>query len=325
MIWSLPKKALSLWLDFLSEKGALFVPENQGFEPYQGKVFLEGKPRLSIKSFFLPWREPILFFESIPGAIPEKISPETKGIIFGVLPCDAKGITLIEKVFKDDPFFKDRRRHFSLIGFIREKSEGCFCDAMGVDPFKGEGLDLLVLPGEDSFLVQVIKKRALELLPPQAREASPEEIELFQKTQVDFKKRAYVSPLWEKLKKTEVMPLYEASFWEELSFPCLNCGICTFICPTCYCFDVQDEVIGKEGIRIRLPDACMFPLYSQHASGHNPRREPLARFRNRFMHKFKYFLDEYGEPLCVGCGRCNEACPAGINLWDVLKAMGEVA
>ncbi|WP_082863631.1 4Fe-4S dicluster domain-containing protein [Thermodesulfatator autotrophicus] len=325
MRWVLPRKDLESWLVFLNRDENLIVPDgSQGFLKYQGKVFLEGKPRLSIKEFFLPWREPLLSFEAIPGVIPTPCLPTGKKIIFGVLPCDAKAITLIARVYEKDLHFQERLRNTVLIGVIRKKEESCFCTAMGVDPFKGEGLDILVLPKDDILLIEPLTPRGKELLPEGAREASTEEENLYNEAMESFRKTAFVSPLWEKLKKTELLPLYEAPFWEELSFPCLNCGVCTYLCPTCYCFDVQDEVVGAKGIRVRLPDSCMFLLYSQHASGHNPRKTPLARFRNRFMHKFKYYLDEYGEPLCVGCGRCNDACPAGINLWDILKAMGEV-
>lgn len=327
MLYALPRERLDSWLKNLSRKFELFVPvSEEGFGPYKGRLYLEGKTRLSTKEFFLPWREPYLRFEARPGAFPEPIEIQNKErVIFGVRPCDAKGITLIEKVFAEDGPFRKRREKTFLIGLMcREPGSQCFGWAMGLDPYAGEGLDLLVIERSSSWLVQEINPRGRILLDDSFQEASEEEARALEAEREAFHHKYAVSPALEKLKNVTLLKLYEAPFWEELALPCINCGTCTFLCPTCYCFDVQDEVVGEKGVRLRLPDACMFELYSRHASGHNPRRSPVARFRNRFLHKFKYFLDSYGEPLCVGCGRCIEECPAGVNLWDVIRAMSEV-
>ena len=325
MYYILKKEDLKPWLEALNRDYTLFVPRSRdGFGPYEGELYLDGKTKLSAKEFFLPWRELILVYEARPGALPQVVEgPKEKRVVFGVRPCDARGMVLIEKVFSSDPFWQKRREATSLIGLVcEEPGTECFGWAMGVDPFRGEGLDLVLVPHEEVYLVKVITEEGKELLSlSQAKEGGEEE---FLSREKEFKAKFPVSPALEKLKEKDLMAIYEAPFWEELALPCLNCGACTFLCPTCYCFDVQDEVVGSEGVRVRLPEACMFELYSRHASGHNPRRLPMSRFRNRFMHKFKYFLDEYGAPLCVGCGRCNEECPANINLWDVVRAMSEV-
>ena len=328
MLYLLPKEALKGWLEKLKETYQVFVPSSpEGFGPYQGELYLKGKTKLSAKEFFLPWREPILAFEARPSATPRVLTPpEEKRIVFGVRPCDAKGLTLIEKVFRNDPFFRARQERTFLFGLLcREPGAECFGWAMGVDPFAGEGLGALFWETEETFLVKVVEAQVEPLFQEGPFEkAGPEQEALWEEARKKFLEKHPLSPALEKLKGAELLKLYEAPFWEELALACLNCGTCTFLCPTCYCFDVQDEVVGTEGVRVRLPEACMFEIYSRHASGHNPRRSPVARFRNRFLHKFKYFLDQYGEPLCVGCGRCNEECPAGINLWEVIRAMSTV-
>ncbi|WP_022852379.1 4Fe-4S dicluster domain-containing protein [Thermodesulfatator atlanticus] len=326
MLYVLGREKLDNWLAFLEKKARLFVPGKEKFEPYQGNITFESKPLLSPKEFFLPPREPMLSFEVTPGAFPEKLSPSPdERIIFGVRACDAYALTLIKKVYQEDVFFSLRYKNTSLIGkACLAESTDCFCWAMGIDPFSGSGLDLLFLEKDEKLLLKPITEKGKTLVPVEAKEALPEDKALFNEIAKNFLKNKNPSPSLLRLKEKDLMTIYNASFWEKLSFACLNCGICTFLCPTCYCFDVHDEVVGEKGLRIRVPDSCMFLLYTQHASGHNPRRSPLARFRNRFMHKFKYFLDEYGEPLCVGCGRCNTNCPAGINLWEIIQAMGEV-
>ncbi len=328
MLYTLPKTELTGWLEKLAQQYELFVPVSpDGFDRYQGQeLYLEGKTKLSAKEFFLPAREEMLRFQAVPSALPEKVTPLSQElVVFGVRPCDAKGIALIGKVFERDEFFKARRERTYLIGYLcPTPGRDCFCGAMGIDPFSGQGLEILVIENGERFLIKAFSEKGRDLvtLSP-AKEATEEEKELFDQKKETFLRQFKPAPVLEKLKEKDLLAIYKAPFWEEIAFSCLNCGTCTFLCPTCYCFDVQDEVVGQEGVRVRLWDACMFSLYSQHASGHNPRRHPAARFRNRFMHKFKYFLDLYGEPLCVGCGRCLEECPANINLWEVITKMAE--
>ena len=124
----------------------------------------------------------------------------------------------------------------------------------------------------------------------------------------------------DKLSEKTVTDLFDAPIWDEVAFSCINCGTCTFLCPTCWCFDIQDEVLGKQGDRIRNWDACMFPLFTLHGSGHNPRDEKTQRVRQRFMHKLKYYVDKYkGGPACVGCGRCVQFCPVNIDIRRVFE------
>jgi heterodisulfide reductase subunit C len=122
------------------------------------------------------------------------------------------------------------------------------------------------------------------------------------------------------------MALHGADFWEDISFACINCGTCTFSCPTCWCFDIQDETYGKKGVRMRNWDSCMFPIFSVHTTGHNPRDTKLARLRQRFMHKLKYFVDKYDKGImCVGCGRCVRQCPVNIDIRNISKLMNNLA
>ena len=123
--------------------------------------------------------------------------------------------------------------------------------------------------------------------------------------------------------------LYDAPFWEDVAFSCINCGTCTYLCPTCWCFDIQDENFGKSGVRMRNWDSCMFPLFSLHGSGHNPRGQKVQRVRQRFMHKLKYYVDKYNSGIqCVGCGRCIRHCPVNIDIRNVcglMNSFGEAA
>ncbi len=124
------------------------------------------------------------------------------------------------------------------------------------------------------------------------------------------------------LKDKTILELHEAPFWDDVAFSCINCGTCTFVCPTCWCFDIQDETKLKESKRFRNWDTCMSGLFTHHASGHNPREQKVQRVRQRFMHKLKYFLDKYDSGvMCVGCGRCVKSCPVNIDIREVCNTM----
>ena len=127
-----------------------------------------------------------------------------------------------------------------------------------------------------------------------------------------------IKNLKEKLDKA-----FDASFWNEIHQKCLGCGICTFLCPTCYCFDITDEVKDEQGKRIRCWDSCMFPQFTLHASGHNPRPTYRERMRQRIMHKFNYCPENYKETFCVGCGRCIRNCPVNLDIRQIIKIANE--
>jgi ferredoxin len=125
---------------------------------------------------------------------------------------------------------------------------------------------------------------------------------------------------------------FDASFWQTIHIKCLGCGVCTYFCPTCHCFDLTDETKTTpyvssasstdnkaQGRRIRTWDSCMFPLFTRHASGHNPRPTLKERMRQRIMHKFNYTVKNYSEIFCVGCGRCVVNCPVNLDIRNVLK------
>ena len=118
---------------------------------------------------------------------------------------------------------------------------------------------------------------------------------------------------------------FKADFWDDLAMKCIGCAACTFVCPTCHCFDITDEGKRELGRRVRTWDGCMFPKFTLHASGHNPRTSAGQRVRQRVLHKFSYFRDNQGVISCTGCGRCIEVCPTGMDIRDILKAIaGEV-
>ena len=131
----------------------------------------------------------------------------------------------------------------------------------------------------------------------------------------------------EKLNEDEYRKLngiFDHPIWKQFASKCIGCGICTYSCPTCYCFDMQDEASFKKGRRVRTWDSCMFAEYTLHASGHNPRQNKNDRLKNRIYHKFKFNVDNFGKFSCVGCGRCITLCPVNVDLIENLSAIKEL-
>jgi len=125
-----------------------------------------------------------------------------------------------------------------------------------------------------------------------------------------------ISAVVEKLKG-----MFDSPFWDGESLACIRCGICTYLCPACHCFDINDEVLvpaPPAGERVRTWDNCQFPDFTMHSSGHNPRPNRASRLRQRVLHKFRYFVENFGDYQCTGCGRCINYCPVGIDIINVL-------
>jgi sulfhydrogenase subunit beta (sulfur reductase) len=200
----------------------------------------------------------------------------------------------------------------------------CFCTTSGCGPFHEEGLDILLVDVGDDYLVKVITEKGETLLAAAGWDTktdtdSNERIENM-KEAAEAKITSRVST--DQLKDKSTTDLFEASFWEDVAFACINCGTCTYVCPTCWCFDIQDETYGLSGIRMRNWDSCMYPLFTHHGSGHNPRNTKTQRVRQRFMHKLKYYVDKYDNGIqCVGCGRCVRFCPVNIDIRRVCDLM----
>lgn len=126
----------------------------------------------------------------------------------------------------------------------------------------------------------------------------------------------------EYLKGADMMELFNSPKWQELYQSCLGCGTCTFVCPTCQCYDIRDYDTGHGIIRYRCWDSCMYKDFTMMAHGTN-RKTQMERFRQRFMHKLSYFpINNDGEFGCVGCGRCISKCPISMNITKVIKALG---
>lgn len=263
---------------------------------------------------------------------PEELQ-EQEFVVFGMKACDIKGVEVLDRVFLAEPvdtFYAARREHGTIVAMAcHEPEETCFCKVFGVDCAE-PAADVAVWMLDDTLCWKALteKGRALtekagELLEP-AGETEEAEVE---------KEKAAIRSIVEKLPysglslegwgEDVLMEKFNSSLWEELYKPCLACGTCTFVCPTCQCYDIKDYDTGHGVKRYRCWDSCMYSDFTMMAHGNN-RTSQMQRFRQRFMHKLVYFpANNDGMYSCVGCGRCVEKCPAALNIVKVIKAFAQ--
>jgi len=328
-------------MEGLTDDYTLFVPVRDGdfhtFMPLrEGKKpdFDYQNTRLSPKSLIYPRSERLFEYTLDPTDPDAHILKESEKdfsprAIVAIRPCDAHAFRIVRRNF-DNPEYRDPWwvQHFestTLIGLgCNDPCSTCFCTRVGGGPFHEEGMDALLVDLGGRYLFKGLTDRGEAFLARMNGGAPADDAVLKDAEELvrSASQKITASVSTDRLKEKVINDLFSAPFWEEIAFGCLNCGTCTYLCPTCWCFDIQDEVCGKEGDRIRNWDSCMFPLFTLHGSGHNPRDRKVQRVRQRFMHKLKYYVDKYDNGVqCSGCGRCVKYCPVNIDIRDVCELM----
>jgi len=278
---------------------------------------------LSAKEVVFPKVERLLSYTTGPGKVELK-DPEPKAlptVLFGVRPCEAAAFGALDAVFNwdtRDSFFNARMAQIAVIGLSCTKADAaCFCTTVGGGPADTRGSDILLSPIEGGFLAEVLteKGRSIQALAP----------ELFQDGRGIDKTAVKLDKAFDQPALTAKLPgMFDSALWVDQSLRCIGCGACAFVCPTCVCFDIQEEADPKQGQRLRCWDSCGYRMFTLHASGHNPREVQSQRWRQRIYHKFSYYPERYGMLGCVGCGKCTRACPVDMNLREHLVETSEM-
>jgi sulfhydrogenase subunit beta (sulfur reductase) len=283
----------------------------------------------SPKSVVFPQRETLFRYRTEKGKAEVDVpSGSAKGrVLFGIRPCDARGLLLLDKVFGggcSDPYYTDKRRNTVVVSLgCVEPNPTCFCLSMGGGPCSAEGADVLLLDLGNRYLAEAVTVKGAALLEDQAFEKSDEKsLGLAEKTKMQAEASMQQVAKKENLEE-DLESLFSKPVWKDLAESCLSCGICTYLCPTCHCFDLCDEASGQAGERIRVWDSCQFPLFTQQASGFNPRPTVKERFRQRIMHKLSYLPKSQSMTGCVGCGRCVTECPVNLDIREVMVSLSE--
>ena len=243
--------------------------------------------------------------------------PQRDAVILAARPCDARGFTILDRVFLEaDPYYKERRERTTIITLACSRSfAGCFCNSVGGGPADKTGSDALVTEIEHGYYIEVLTEKGARIFADSSMENGAPYRDEAKKQQDGVTNGVGVC--------TDVRPDLSASdeFWQEASEKCLACGACSYLCPTCHCFNITDEQGTTAGERIRSWDSCMFSHFTLEASGHNPRSGKSQRLKNRVEHKFVWYPEVHGEPACTGCGRCIRHCPASVDISRIVTLL----
>ncbi len=285
----------------------------------------------SPKDFFFPQVENLMEFKTTGKNIELiDIREDTDDfIVFGVRACDVKSFEVLDNVFLKDPvdtYYKNRREH-GVIVFLActRPAETCFCSTFGIDAASPAG-DVSAWMTEDALYLNANTEKGAKLVESLNAFTTDCDDTAVAAQQENVRKIMQKLPLADLTTeafggdKTETF--FNAPEWATLSESCLGCGTCTFVCPTCQCYDIKDFNTGKGVIRFRCWDSCMYSEFTRMAHGNN-RLSQLERFRQRFMHKLVYYpANNDGMFSCVGCGRCLAKCPISMNIVKVMKTLG---
>lgn len=323
--------------DFVAALGQykLYAPQKEGETLRFSLLGEEDVPELDFSNTTVPPKDVVfpqtetLYQYELGGTDMEEPAGEGEGAVLGIRPCDARAMSIVDSLFAwdvDDPYYLERRSGNTFIGLAcLEPCVNCFCTSLGGAPASTEGLDAIMTDLGDNYLVQPLTEKGEKLLQNATdalEKATEEDVgsaeKLHEEAAAKVARNVDTQGIPEKLPQ-----LWEAELWKDISNSCLGCGICTYLCPTCHCFDIQDEVEGFEGRRCRMWDSCMFGEYTLHASGHNPRPSRRERTRNRINHKYSYYVDKFDTIACVGCGRCINFCPVNIDILNILTQVKE--
>ena len=251
---------------------------------------------------------------------------EHKQLIFGIRPCDARALTILDMTFKDsyqDPYYLSKRNNTVLVGMgCTSPYDSCFCTSLGIHPAESNDVDLMLTDIGDKFLIEVLTDKGKELMD---RTSGLEEATEADETKAKEVKEASYQKVTRKIDiediKNKLLPIFEyKDYWEKVSAKCISCGICTFLCPTCHCFDINDELIKTKGARFRNWDSCQFSIYTKMPM-ENPRLEKWRRARQKVYHKYVFYPMSFDVIACTGCGRCIRQCPVN---WDIAQILNSL-
>ncbi len=324
----------------LAEKNTLYIPQDTEagakFEKWEeGKKLSNALNTVrSAKDFFFPQTENLMDFK-VEGKTIEVIDTRSESedfVIFGVRACDVKSFEVLDRVFLSEPvdsYYKNRREHGIIMSLACTKpQETCFCKTFDIDAASPEG-DVVCYKTDDALYMNAQSEKgealmaALSGITEDADESAVSEQQKLIRERIEKLPLASLSK--DAFGKDKTEKFFNAPEWKELSDTCLGCGTCTFVCPTCQCYDIKDFNTGHGIKRFRCWDSCMYSDFTKMSAG-QPRLTQLERFRQRFMHKLVYYpTNNDGLFSCVGCGRCMAKCPIQMNIVKVMKKLGGTA
>jgi sulfhydrogenase subunit beta (sulfur reductase) len=308
------------FLSRLAEDRDVYVPYEIGgrwqfakYDPAKDLAFPLNIIDVSVKSLFFPKRRAIAeYHEGEQWNLTPVEVPDRPRVIVGVRACDVAGLLYVDRVFLGGPhkdvLYEAERKRTTLIGMIcDEMGPHCHCTDRGLAPDSTDGMDIMFTRVKDGYLFKPLTDKGKHLFGGTVLHDTKEKPD----------KRTWPKDKYPIASPDEFMEMYNDGIWHELSDICLTCGACTYECPTCVCFLVSDERYKGKGERVTVWDSCQLTSYARMAGGHDTRKTPASRVRNRTLDKFCYSHKRYGRISCTGCGRCVIVCPINRSFPDV--------
>jgi ferredoxin len=335
-MYKIQKCDLSKLYDAIAAANDLFLPIKAAGQTNFG-LYTEGceadidtlKTVKSAKDIFFPQSETLYKVRREEGkfSVQGETPCQTPFVVFGIRGCDVKALSVLDKVFLSDPvdsYYAARRQMGILVSQACGRPDtSCFCKVFGVDCAEPEGDVVTWLVGETLYWLPKTEKgeKLTQQVASLLEKAADDAVDAVKAAiRVIVEKLPYANISLEKWGAAAADLNFNSKLWEELYKPCLACGTCTFVCPTCQCYDIRDYDTGNGVQRYRCWDSCMYSDFTMMAHGNN-RNSQMQRFRQRFMHKLAYFpANNDGAFSCVGCGRCVDKCPTNLNIVKVIKA-----
>ncbi|WP_462326245.1 4Fe-4S dicluster domain-containing protein [Desulfobaculum sp.] len=327
------------WLSRMGQDHRVIAPMREGaavvFRQHDGSSMpeLETLPSMPPKDAIFPQTEVLFRFRirrdtEHDGNAQVDLQPtvsEDRVLIFGTPPCGARGFAVLDEILLkgpvEDTYYAARRNNAVLVSVACARPQAtCFCHWTGGGPDSTEGTDILLTPVDGGYVADGVTEKGAALVAEAPFADATEEQEQAAKAVHDTaRERLGDAPDLSDAPEALQACFADDEFWDDIASQCLSCGACTYLCPTCSCFNITDEANGTSGERLRTWDNCMSPMYTREASGHNPRMTKNYRLRNRIQHKFNYHPAGHGGQFgCVGCGRCVKKCPAGVDIRTIV-------
>lgn len=342
----LNKDGLQRLYNLLAENNRIIGPISKGYDSSGRPIYafdqISGygdmhldytSTKIPAKRFFMPFRETLASFRMNGKDWNKTIdyNIDRPFVVFGMHACDINALNKLDKVLLGNhypvPYYAAKRKNMFIIGIECTPQPYCFCRSMGADTAL-RGFDMFLTDLGDHYFVEILSDTAYNFI-KQLGASEPTEDDHARYMSVASEKNKKFTAHVDNTDLTKILDMeFQADIWKKWGDKCLSCGTCANVCPTCYCYGVEEsaELDLSRANKTKFLYSCNIVDFAEVAGGHNFRPESHTRLKYRYYHKHRGFVEAYEESLCVGCGRCGESCLAGITVPEVIASVrGEEA